>query len=121
VRAVPAAEPGQEYRGAACEAVSPYFTSRFAAPARVLMPDYGSAAPPVTVNCRAGAASGSATAAPEAFWSGGIGGWPAIGVSVGTGDLSGVGVGMGWYGGGTYGNGYGVPRVRYPDLRVPLQ
>jgi hypothetical protein len=120
VRAVPAAAPGQEYAGAACEAASPFFAARFTAPARVLMPDYGSRAPEVTVTCRAGGVSGSATAAPQAAWSGGLGGWPAVGVSVGTGDVSGVGVGLGWYGGG-YGGTSGEPVARYPALRVPMQ
>ena len=120
VRAVPAATPGQEFRGATCEATSPYFSARFTAPARLLIPDYGSAAPSVSVSCRAGEAAGEAIAAPQAYWAGGVGGWPAVGISVGTGNMSGVGVGLGWYGGGTYGGGGGVPSVRYPDLRVPL-
>jgi hypothetical protein len=117
VRAVPAGTPGQELRGAACRAESPYFTAEFTAPARLLMPDYGAAAPVVTVSCRAGDAQGQASAVPEAAWSGGMAGWPAIGVSVGTGDWDGVGVGVGWWGGGV---GTGTPTVRYPELRVPV-
>jgi hypothetical protein len=118
-RAVPAGVPGQELQGAACRAESPYFTAEFASPATILIPDYGSAAPPVTVTCRAGEASGTAVAQPEAIWSPGFGGWPAIGISVGTGDYGGVGVGMGWYGGGV-GVAQGAPAVRYPELRVPV-
>jgi len=53
-------------------------------------------------------------------WNRGMGGWPAVGISVGTGDLSGVGVGLGWYGGGA-GVSSGEPAVRYRDLLVPLQ
>jgi hypothetical protein len=120
VRAVSAAAPGQEVAGASCEAVSPYFAARFTPPARVLLPDYGSRAPEVTVTCRAGELSGAAAAAPQLAWSGGMGGWPAVGVSVGTGDISGVGVGFGWWGGGV-GGSYGEPVVRYPALRVPMQ
>jgi hypothetical protein len=120
VRAVPAAAPaGQELVGAACTAASPYFTASFASPAVLLFPDYGSAAPQVTVTCRSGSASGTAVATPEATWSRGLGGWPAVGVSVGTGNNSGVGVGMGWYGGGT-GVSTGAPVIRYRDLSVPV-
>ena len=57
---------------------------------------------------------------PEAVWSRGVGGWPAVGISVGTGSNNGVGVGLGWYGGGA-GVSTGEPVVRYPDVRVPLQ
>ena len=117
VRAVPSGAAGRELRGAACRAASPYFTADFASPATVLIPDYGSAAPPVTVTCRAGEASGSAVSQPEAFWDRGLGGWPAVGVSVGTGGWEGVGVGVGWYGGGV-GVSRGDPVVRYPALRV---
>jgi hypothetical protein len=119
VRAVPAGATGQQLQGPACRAESPYFTADFAAPATVLFPDYGSAAPPVTVTCRAGETSGSAVAQPEAYWQRGIGGWPAVGVSVGTGGWEGVGVGVGWYGGG-YGASQGTPVIRYPELRVPM-
>ena len=83
------------------------------------MPDFGEAAPVVTVTCRSGATCGTAAAPPERAWSGGIGGWPAIGISVGTGDAEGVGVGLGWYGGGVGGSS-GTPVVRYRELRVPL-
>lgn len=117
VRAVPAT--GQELPGATCRAEAAYFTADFTAPARLLIPDYGSAAPPVTVTCRSGSASGTATALPQAAWNGGLGGWPAIGVSVGTGNAAGVGVGVGWSGGGV-GTASGVPVTRYNDLRVPI-
>lgn len=119
VRAVPAGTTGQELRGAACRAETPYFTADFRAPAQILMPDYGEAAPVVSVTCRSGDLAGSAAAAPERAWSGGLGGWPAVGVSVGTGGNSGVGVGLGWYG-GSAGATSGVPVVRYRELRVPL-
>ena len=89
VRAVPAGASGQELRGAACRAESAYFTADFRSPAQLLMPDFGEAAPVVTVTCRDGAASGTAAATPERAWSGGLGGWPAVGVSVGTGDVRG--------------------------------
>jgi hypothetical protein len=119
VRAVPAGAGGQELRGAACRAESAYFTADFQSPAQVLMPDFGEAAPVVTVTCRSGAASGTAAAAPERAWSGGLGGWPAVGISVGTGDVEGVGVGLGWYG-GSVGGTSGTPVVRYRELRVPV-
>lgn len=111
---------GQEVAGAACVAESAYFRAEFASPARVLLPDFGESAPPVTVTCRSGTATGSAVAAPQAAWQGGLGGWPAVGVSVGTGTSSGVGVGFGWWGGGGVGAAGGVPVVRYPELRIVL-
>ena len=119
VRTLPAGAPaGQELRGARCVADSPYFRAEFASPARILLPDFGAAAPAVTVTCRSGAATGTAVAAPQAAWQGGLGGWPAVGVSVGTGNSSGVGVGFGWWGGGGVGAAGGVPVVRYPELRI---
>lgn len=119
VRAVPSGATRQELPGVTCRAETPYFTADFTAPARLLLPDYGSAAPPVTVTCRNGTATGTATAMPEAAWTGGLGGWPAIGVSVGTGNAAGVGVGVGWAGGGA-GTSSGVPVTRYNELRVPI-
>ena len=126
VRAVSADAPGREFPGAVCEAISPYFASRFTAPARLLIPDYGSQSPEVTVSCEARGASGRATVAPQASYSGGGFGAPAVGISVGTGggwngwDGDGVGVGLSWWGGGG-GGGYGEPLVRYPALRVPMR
>ena len=95
-RCRPARPPGRSSGAPRCVADSPYFRAEFASPARILLPDFGAAAPAVTVTCRSGTASGTAVAAPQAAWQGGLGGWPAVGVSVGTGDDSGVGVGFGW-------------------------
>lgn len=120
VRTVRAAAPAEEIAGATCRAESRYFSASFQSPAVVLFPDYGSQAPTVSVTCQAGSLSGTAISAPEAVWSRGVGGWPAVGISVGTGSNNGVGVGMGWYGGGA-GASTGEPTVRYPDVRVPLQ
>ena len=120
VRVVPAGVSGQELQGASCVAETPWSRTEFTSPARLLMPDYGASSPPVVVTCRSGDASGSATAQPRAAWSGGMAGWPAVGISVGTGDAAGVGVGFGWYGGGV-GTSSGVPVVTYADLLVPVQ
>jgi hypothetical protein len=119
VRAVPAGDSRQELRGAACRAESDYFTAEFQSPAQLRFPDFGEAATVVTVTCRSGTASGVASAVPERAWSGGLGGWPAVGISVGTGDVEGVGLGVGWYG-GSVGGTSGAPVVRYRELRVPL-
>jgi hypothetical protein len=124
VRAVSAHAPGREFPGAICDANSPYFASRFTAPARLLIPDYGSQTPEIMVSCEANGASGRATVAPQASYSGGGFGAPAVGISVGTGGGwngwggDGVGVGLSWWGGG---GGYGEPLVRYPALRVPMR
>ena len=117
VRAVSATDPAREIAGAACEADSQYSAASFTAPARVLVPDFGAASPVVTVTCRADGAAGSLAAQPTTAWSRGMGGWPAVGISVGTGNN--VGVGFGWYGGAV---GTGTPGAGaiYPELRVPL-
>lgn len=123
VRAAPASALGQDLAGVACRAETPYSTASFTTPAQILMPDLGSAAPSVTVTCNAqtptGKLSGTAIASPEAPWSNGLGGWPAVGISVGTGNAQGVGVGVGWSG-GSAGTSSGTPAIRYRDLRVPL-
>lgn len=119
VRAVEPGAPGREFTGVPCTAESTWFGASFTAPARLLFPDYGASAPVVRVSCADGVRSGTAESRPEASWNRGLGGWPAVGISVGTGDVSGVGVGVGWWGGGTGAMG-GVPVVRYPDLRIPL-
>lgn len=116
VRAVAEGVPTQELVGASCRADSAYFTASFVAPAVVRLPDYGDRAPSITVRCSDGTRSGTAVARPEAVWQRGFGGFPVVGVAVGTGG-PGVGVGVGWQGGGT---GAGVPAIRYPELRVPL-
>ena len=115
-----AAGSGAETTGVACVAESPWSRASFASPARVLLPDFGPQSPPVSVTCRSGAGSGSAVARPQAAWEGGLGGWPAVGMSVGTGTNSGVGVGVGWWGGGGAGASGGTPVVRYPDVRVVM-
>lgn len=120
VRTVTAAAPGTEVAGASCRADSPYFGASFPSPAVVLFPDYGAQAPAVTVTCRSGKLTGTAVSTPQASWSGGAGGWPAVGISVGTGNSSGVGVGVGWWGGGG-GVSTGEPVVRYPDATVALR
>lgn len=117
VRAV--AATGQEVAGASCQAESPYFTAAFTAPAALRLPDYGQASSSVSVSCSAPGVSGVAVAIPQAVWQSGLGGFPAVGISVGTGNSSGVGVGVGWAGGGT-GVSSGEPFTRYPDLRVPM-
>lgn len=120
VRAVTAGAPGQEIAGATCTASSAYFAASFTPPARLLVPDFGAAAPAITVACQAGTAKGSVLVPPEAVWSNGVGGWPAVGISVGPGTMSGVGVGVGWWG-GSAGATAGAPVTRYPAVRVALQ
>lgn len=119
VRAVSSAD-GQEIAGAQCQAQSRYSAGRFAAPGQLLLPDFGSASPEVTVRCAAGDLEGAATSVPRATLSSGLGVWPAVGVSVGTGSSSGVGVGVGLSGFG-YGGSAGRAVVTYPPLDVVLK
>lgn len=110
---------GVEVPGAECRAESNLFQAGFRTPARLLLPDFGEASPSLRIACRDGAASGVVEARPRIGWAqDAYGGWPAVGVSVGTGGYGGVGVGMSWYGGG--GGAGAVPAVRYPDVEVVL-
>lgn len=106
----------REVSGAECLVDGTWFTAKATSPAQVLMPAYGANSSNISVTCDSKNLSGSVAVAPQSALSGGMGGWPALGVSVNSG--GGVGVGMGWYGGSA---GAGAPEVRYPEARVVLQ
>lgn len=101
--------------GAACVARSVFARTEFAAPARLLVAHYGAASPEIEIRCRDADGEGSVSVAPRLAGAQGLGGWPAIGVSVNSG--GGVGVGMGWRGGSV---ATGVPMVLYPEARVVI-
>jgi hypothetical protein len=104
--------PGGEARaGVYCNLVSALFTAGIRTPAQVLLPDYGPNAPEVTVACEGGSAP--VLSRPILAWSGGLGGWPSVGMSVNS--EGGVGVGLGWWGGAV---GTGTPMTRYPEVSV---
>jgi hypothetical protein len=105
---------GDERVGVPCTATSPLFTAGADAPARVLVPDYGPNAPEITVTCQGGRAA--VVARPMLAWSGGLGGWPSVGMSVNS--EGGVGLGVGWWGGGV---GTGPAVVRYPVASVVME
>jgi hypothetical protein len=111
--------------GATCELSSPYTQGRFASPASVAVPDFGAATPPVTVTCVSGSLRGSAVAQPATRVADtGMSGWPAIGVSVGTGGGWGGGGGTAVSLGGFWNGGSGDgnwTQVVYPDLLVTLR
>lgn len=112
---------GSEITGARCAAASSLFTAEVTTPGRILAPFYGPNSPAVSLTCTAGNATGSQTVGVgETRGGGGLGGWPAVGVSVNSGGYNngGVGVGLGWYGGG---NGYSAPTYAYPTARIVLQ
>jgi hypothetical protein len=107
---------------ARCDLTSPYATARFTTPATVSLPDLGSATPPVTVRCAQGGLTGTAQAQPALRVSEtGMSGWPAIGVSVGTGSWGGTGVSVGGFWNGGSGDGGSWTRVVYPDLLIALR
>jgi hypothetical protein len=106
---------GAEVAGVGCSVASPYVATEMTAPGRVLMPDYGSQAPVVSVSCSDGTLSGATEVAPQAGWERGLYGWPSVGLSVGS--EGGVGMGVGWYGGSATA---GTPAPRYPEARVVL-
>lgn len=104
-----------------CTLDSPYSSARFRAPARVSVPDLGPQTPVLRIGCSDGTRRGSAEArAALRSTNGGLGGWPTVGVSVGTGGYSGVSVG-GFWGGGFGTTGPNVQQAVYPDVQVVLQ
>lgn len=109
----------REVTGATCELTSPYSTASFAAPATVSVPDLGNQTPVVRVRCAEGGRSGAVEARAELRTLGGGGGWPMIGVSVGTGGYSGVSVGGLWTGGGNA--SANAWRAVYPDVQVMMR
>ena len=111
----------REASGAACELASPYSTASFTAPATVSVPDLGPQTPVLRISCSDGARRGVADVqAALRSTNGGLAGWPAIGVSVGTGGYSGVSVG-GFWGGGWGTSGPNVQQAVYPDAQVMMR
>ena len=102
----------KELRGAACTATSALYAARFRTPARLALPDFGEASPPVEVTCAAGAGEGSGTATPVGGR--GLGGWPALGMSVSSREAS-----ASASAGGAAASARGL--VRYPELRVMVE
>ncbi len=113
VRAVDA--DGDVRPGATCTAESIYAKAEFPAPARFLLPHQGPASRAVTITCRDSAGGGTVQVLPRIAGTQGIGGWPALGVSVNSG--GGFGIGIGWQGGSV---ATGAPLVLYPEARVIL-
>ncbi len=110
------AAEGPEVRGAECLVDAPWFQARATSPAEVLMPAYGGQSPTLSVTCEANGARGQVAVAPRSVLNQGYQSLPAVGVSVNS--DGGVGLGLGWYGGGY---GAGVPVVGYPEAQVVLQ
>ncbi len=106
-----------EVNGAECDLASPYSTARFIAPATISVPDFGAATPPLRITCAQGGQKGTLDVFPQLRSAPGGTGWPVIGISVGTGGYSGVGVGGFWTGGG----GPAVQQTIYPDARIMMQ
>lgn len=113
----------RELAGATCDLASTYTTARFTAPATVSVPDLGASTPPLTVSCALGGRKGTGQILPATrVADSGLGGWPAIGVSIGAGSggWSGTGVSIGGFWNGGSGDGYWT-QVVYPDLTVTLR
>lgn len=108
----------REVSGATCTAVTPYSRATFAAPARIGLPDLGAQSPAVRVTCAQGALAGTIDVLPARRPAqGGLGGWPAVGLSVNSGGGVSVGVGGWWNAGRTAAS----PRTVYPEIRVLLR
>jgi hypothetical protein len=115
--AVKATRGGQGV-AAQCRAEGQGFTAAFAAPAELAVPVFGPASAPIRVTCAAGGRSASVTAQPALRESGGIGGYPAVGIGVSSGGNVGVSLG-GWW--GNWGSDTNATyTVRYPDLAISL-
>ncbi len=104
---------------ASCVAEGSSFTASFSAPAELAVPSFGSASQPVRIVCEAGGLRGVRVAQPMLRSQNGIGGWPAVGVGVGTGGGSYVSVGGFWNGG--WGGGPDTVSVRYPAVEIVLE
>ncbi len=108
----------REVAGATCRLESDGFEGSFRTPARVVVPDSGPAAPVLGFACTDGARQGSGSVRAYLRGERGLGGWPAVGVSVGTGRHSNVGVSVGTiFGGGSW----GVRRAVYPEAEIELR
>ena len=68
-----------------------------------------------------GRADRQGAASPQAAWSGGLGGWPAVGISVGTGSADGRRRRLGLVRRRRSAPPSGVPVTRYPELRVEMR
>lgn len=111
---------------AECSFESAYSSGSFRAPARLALPELGPETPVLRVTCSDGARRGTAAARATLRRTNAFGGWPAVGISVGTGGHRGrrgnIGVGLGgWWGGGGGWDNAGALRAEYPDLRIMLQ
>lgn len=103
---------------ARCRAEGQGFAAAFISPVELAVPAFGQASAPIRVTCAADGRSASVTAEPTLRQTGGIGGYPAVGIGVSSGGDVGVSLG-GWW--GTWGSGAGTAyRVRYPDLAISL-
>lgn len=103
---------------AQCRAEGQGFTAAFAAPAELAVPAFGQASAPVRVTCAAGGRSATVTAQPSLRESGGIAGYPAVGIGVSSGGDVGVSLG-GWW--GNWGSDANATyTVRYPDVSISL-
>lgn len=102
-----------EVAGTDCVLDSAYFTARFTAPARVALPDLGPQSPVVSIAC-AGEPGRGTTAIRARLANNDLS--PYVGVSVGTGRRSGVGVSLG----GIFDVGRRQRPALYPDARVFL-
>lgn len=109
----------REISGATCELTSAYFTATVQSPGDVALPDLGSQAPAIEVACSDGVRTGTQEVLPQLRSGNGLAGWPAVGISVGTGDR--VGVSFGGFWGGGWGTGPGTRRAVYPGARVILE
>ncbi len=106
-----------EVAGADCALDSDYFTARFTSPARVALPDLGPQSPVVRIACSGLQGRGGTALRARLANDAGIGG-PYVGVSVGTGRRSGVGVSLGGIFDVSPRRGR-LPAV-YPDARILL-
>lgn len=108
----------REVTGATCALESAYFTGSFRTPARLVVPDLGPQSPVLSFACAAGPLRGTEAVRASLRGTSGLGGWPAVGISVGTGYRSDVGISVGTLWGG---HAWGAQRAVYPDARVELR
>ena len=107
---------------AECTAQGTGFSTTFAAPTTLAVPTFGQGTGGVRIACAADGLSGAVRAEPSVVRAGGgYGGWPAIGVGVGTGGDGGTSISVGgFFGGGGGWVGEQPYAIRYPAVEVLL-
>lgn len=98
-----------EVIGADCTVLTSLYSARLVTPSRLVVPNFGPQSPEITVDCKAGALTGSATVRVFTNWQYAPGPWGPYGGYYGP------------YGPWGWGGAAGYPLSEYPDVAVTLR